>query len=241
MTVPMADVPAGQRPRERLWAAGDESLSDAELVALLLRHGRPGESALEMAASLLSEYGGLPGLAQARPEELAGRPGIGAAKAAAVVAAFRLARRAADPGDAIRLHGPADVARAAWSLLADARRERVVVLVCDARNRLSHRTVVAEGSIDRSPLPVRDVLNIVLRRDGCAFAIAHNHPSGELQPSAADLRATSAIARAARAVGLRFLDHVVVAGGSWVNARPVRRALRPAEDEPPPHRQQEGG
>jgi DNA repair protein RadC len=240
MTVPMAGVPAGQRPRERLWAMGDESLSDAELVALLLRHGRPGESALEMAASLLSEYGGLPGLAQARPEELAGRPGIGAAKAAAVVAAFRLARRAGDPGDAISLHGPADVARAARSLLADARRERVVVLVCDARNRLSHRAVVAEGSIDRSPLPVRDVLNIVLRRDGCAFAIAHNHPSGELQPSLADLRATSAIARAARAVGLRFLDHVVVAGGGWVNARPVRRAQRPAGNKPPQHRQQEG-
>jgi DNA repair protein RadC len=227
MAVPIVNVPAGQRPRERLWAVGGESLSDAELLALLLRHGRPGESALEMAASLLAEYRGLPGLAQARPEELAGRPGIGAAKAAAVVAAFRLARRVADPAGRVGLHSPADVARAARSLLADSRRERLVVLVCDAQNRLRHRIVVAEGAIDRSPLPVRDVLNAVLRHDGRAFAIAHNHPSGVPQPSLADRRATSAVARAARTVDLRFLGHVVVSGGGWASAMPVRVPRRP--------------
>lgn len=234
MAVPIVNVPAGQRPRERLWAVGGESLSDAELLALLLRHGRPGESALEMAATLLAEYRGLPGLAQARPEELAGRPGIGTAKAAAVVAAFRLARRVADPAGRIEdpagrvgLHSPADVARAARSLLADSRRERLVVLVCDAQNRLRHRIVVAEGAIDRSPLPVRDVLNAVLRHDGRAFAVAHNHPSGVPQPSLADRRATSAVARAARTVGLRFLDHVVVSGGGWASARPARVPRRP--------------
>ncbi len=228
MAVPIVSVPAGQRPRERLWAVGGESLSDVELLALLLRHGRPGESALEMAASLLAEYGGLPGLAQARAEELAGRPGIGTAKAAAIVAAFRLARRVGDPGGRVELHGPADVARAARSLLADSRRERLVVLVCDAQNKVRHRVVVAEGAIDRSPLPVRDVLNAVLRHDGRGFAIAHNHPSGVPQPSLADRRATSAVARAARAVDLRFLDHVVVAGERWASARPVRAPRRPA-------------
>ncbi len=223
MAVTIADLPCDQRPRERLWASGAESLSDAELLALLLRHGRPGESALDMASGLLAAYGGLPRLAQARPEELACWPGVGAAKAAALVAAFRLARRLADPvGAAPVLRGASDVA-AASALLADAPRERLVVLVCDAQDRVRHRVVVAEGAIDRSPVPVREVLNAVLRHDGRAFAVAHNHPSGDCEPSLADRRATTTLMDAARAVGLRFLDHVVVAGDAWASATPARQ------------------
>jgi DNA repair protein RadC len=223
VTSTIMDLPRNQRPRERLWSLGASALSDSELLALLLRHGRPGESALDMAARLLAAYGGLAGLSQALPEELACRPGVGPAKAAALVAAFRLARRTGEPtDDAPELRDAADVAAMVRAMLADARQEHVIVLVCDARNRVRHRVKVAEGSIDRTAVSVREVLNAVLRHDGRSFAVAHNHPSGDPEPSLADRRTTMALMDAARTVGLRFLDHVVIAGDAWASAIPIR-------------------
>lgn len=216
MAVLMAELPIHERPRERLLAHGAEALSERELLALVLRHGSRGESALDLAAALLAEYGGLSRLATAKPEELARRQGVGEAKAAALVAAFRLGRLAACDGTAnVRLQGPRDVFIATHEELAGQRRERVLVLVCDAGNHLRRTEVVANGSIDRSALPVREILNCVLRHDGRAFAIAHNHPSGDPAPSQADVLATRALVTAAKFVGLRFLDHVVVAGDRW--------------------------
>ncbi len=177
-----------------------------------------------MAGDLLASYGGLGRLVQARPEELASYPGIGVAKASALVAAFQLALRVTKPGsEAPELRHATDVAAVVRPSLAYARRERVVVLVCDSQNRMTHQVVAAEGMIDHAPLPIREVLNAVLRHDGRAFAVAHNHPSGDAQPSLADRLATGELMAAARTVGLRFLDHVVVAGEEWASATPVRQ------------------
>ena len=214
----MAMLPPHERPRERLLARGCEALSERELIALVLRNGTRRESALDVAGSLLSEYGSLHALAQARPEELATRNGIGQAKAAALVAAFQLGRRASDVAVLPILRGPADVAAVARRELDGLRRERVLVLVCDAANRLRRTVMISEGSIDRSLLPVREILNAVLRHDGRAFALAHNHPSGDPEPSAADRRVTADVITAARVTGLRFLGHVVIAGTRWYSA-----------------------
>ncbi|MFF0542712.1 JAB domain-containing protein [Nocardia thailandica] len=222
MSVPIARIPEGQRPRERLLALGAAALSDTELLALLLGQGTRGRSALELAAELLGAHGGLAGLAAARPEELAHRAGIGPAKAATVIAAFHLGTRSRTGAAAPRLSRPDDIARAALPLFAAARVERLLVLVCDARNRLRHRIFVAEGAIDHVAVPVREILNTVLRHDGRAFAVVHNHPSGEAEPSQDDRRATTLLRHAAHAVGLRFLDHVVVAGDTWATAPPDR-------------------
>jgi DNA repair protein RadC len=211
----IADIPVHERPRERLLRCGLEALTERELLALVLRQGRVGESALDLAASLLGEYGDLSALAGARPEELAQRSGIGEAKAAAVAAAFRLGRLAEDTPGAPVLRGAADVASNVGSELARLRRERVVVLVCNGANRVRRTVTLTDGSIDRSLLPVRDILNAVLRHDGRAFAVAHNHPSGDPTPSEADRLATVELSAAAKTVGLRFLDHVIVAGDEW--------------------------
>jgi|CXWL01.1.fsa_nt_gi DNA repair protein RadC len=220
----IANLPMQDRPRERLWTRGVEALNERELLALVLRSGRCGESVLDLATALLGEYGSLAGLAAARPEELANRRGIGPTKAAALVAAFRLGRLATT-SSARRplLASSADVAAVTCGELGQLRRERVLVLVCNAANRLERTIAVSEGSVDRSLVPVREILNAVLRHDGRAFAIAHNHPSGDPTPSDADRRATEDIAAAARIVGLRFLDHVVVAGERWATAGPRRR------------------
>lgn len=216
MAVLMAAVPLHERPRERLIAAGAEALTERELLALVLRNGTQGVSALDLASELLAEYGSVAALAVARPEELATRKGVGPVKAAAVVAAFQLSRRMAqDAEEAVLLRSGEDVARAARRALAGLRRERVIVLVCDAANRVKRTVIVAEGSIDRSPAPVREILNAVLRLDGRAFALAHNHPSGDAEPSHADRRATADVAAGAKIAGLRFLGHIVIAGDDW--------------------------
>ena len=210
MATILADLPPHERPRERLLGSGPEALSDSELLALVLRHGRQGESAVSLAASLLAEYGNLDVLAGAHPEELATRSGVGVAKAAALAAAFQLGRRLGRDGVPLVLRSPQDVATVARRELAGLRRERVLVLICDAANRLRRTVIVSEGSIDRTLVPVREILNAVLRHDGRAFAIAHNHPSGNPEPSEADHRATAEVRDAAGVVGLRFLGHVLV-------------------------------
>src|SRR6266511_1145889 len=166
MSIRIADLPEDDRPRERLWRKGVAALSNAELIALVLRQGRAGESALDLAARLLVEHGGLDRLALARAEELAALPGVGPTKAAALVAAFQLSRN---------LGG--------------------------------------------------DLLPDTVRRpdDLAAFALAHNHPSGDLTPRPQDLRSTEAVALAAPIVGLRFLDHLIVTDSAWINLTPRQR------------------
>ncbi|MFE7718449.1 RadC family protein [Nocardia rhizosphaerihabitans] len=218
MSVPIANLPVAQRPRERLLLLGPHALSDGELLALLLGQGTRGQSALELAAQLLGEYGGLAELAAARPEELARRAGIGPAKAATVIAAFHLGTRSRTTESVPQLTTPDDIARVAVPLFAGARVERLLVLICDTQNRLRHRAFVAEGAIDHVAVPVREILNTVLRHDGRAFAVVHNHPSGDPTPSLDDRRASTLLTRAATTVGLRYLDHLVIAGETWSTA-----------------------
>jgi DNA repair protein RadC len=217
MSIRVTDLPEGDRPRERLWRKGPAALSDAELIALVLRQGRVGESALDLAAGLLAEYGGIDRISTARAEELAARPGIGRAKAAALLAAFQLGRNLGSGAVPATVRRPDDLATIALRELAGLRRERVLVLVLDAGNRVQRVVALTDGSVDRSLLPVREVLNAVLRNDGVAFALAHNHPSGDLEPSRQDLVATEAVAIAARLVDLRFLDHLIVTDLGWTN------------------------
>jgi DNA repair protein RadC len=223
MATVLSALPEHERPRERLWAVGVEALSERELLALVLRNGRTGESAVDLAGSLLAAFGGLTGLTLALPEELAMVRGIGQAKAASLVAALRLGAMAGREVNKPVLRSSADIARVATEHLRGLRRERVLVLVCDGANRLMQVVTVAEGSMDRSLVPVREILNAVLRHDGRAFALAHNHPSGHPTPSDADRRATIDAMAGAKAVGIRFLDHLVMCRDSWERATPELR------------------
>ena len=206
---------AGDQPRERLLRLGPGALSDAELVALVAGIEAQGRDDVAVGHELILECGGLRGLAAAFPEELTRSSGIGPTGAARLIAAFELAARAtAAPTNRV-MDSAAAIAELVSPVLARERREKVVVLVADAANRVLRLVPVATGGLDSSPLPVREVLQAVLRYDGRAFALAHNHPSGDPTPSVQDREATEAVGRAADAVGLRFLDHVVVAGSSW--------------------------
>jgi DNA repair protein RadC len=195
---------------------GAAALSDRELLALILGSGVPGCDAIELAAVLIGESGGLPVLATADPHALKRLPGVGSAKAARVAAAFELARRATAVGDRRRVVGSADVASAAAPYLRGLRHERVVVVACDNSGGLLRVAPLTDGSADRSLIPVRDVLMVVLAVGGTSFAVAHNHPSGSLTPSPQDTAVTMKLREAAATVGVRFLDHVILTETSWV-------------------------
>lgn len=204
-----------ERPRERLLRDGPSALSDAELVAILLGSGSRGANAVDTAHSLLSHWGGPVGLASARPVELAKQVGIGPAKAARIVAAFTLGSRLSTPRTGSRLTTSVEIASLARALIGRERTERVLILVADGSLRLIHTEVVAAGRARGCPVPVREVLATALRHDGSAFAVSHNHPSGDPTPSAADRDATHRLREAAAQVGLRYLDHVVVTTTDW--------------------------
>ena len=215
MPVKMTDMPTVDRPRERLFRQGVAALSDAELVAVQLGSGCEGVSALGLAQRLLADWGGLSGLAMARPEELARVSGVGPAKSARLSAAFAIANRLAVPNETIKLSTSEDIARVAQPLIGQVRTEQILVLITDGGLRLKRAEVIASGTAKSCPMPVREVLATVLRHDGVAFAVAHNHPGGNPTPTEADRASTQALKNAATAVGLRFLDHTIVTSESW--------------------------
>jgi DNA repair protein RadC len=202
-------------PSTRFTRCGVDALGAEELIALILQRGKRGQGGLETARRLARHFGSISRLGRAGPEELTALSGISPQQAAALVSSFRLARLATNEPVPARLSSAGDVAAVAMREIGDAARERAVVLVCDAANHLRRVVPISEGSIDRAFLPVREILNAVLRHDGRAFAIAHNHPSGDPTPSESDIGATSELRAAANVVGLRFLDHIVVGDGDW--------------------------
>lgn len=212
----IADLPPVERPRERAFDHGAPALADRELLALVLgTGGAPGLGAHHLAERLLARFGSVTALAQAHPADLVGVPGVGRAKAAAIAAAFELGRRSQRSSAAPVISSSADIVPLVAPLLRGRPRERLALVVCDAANRVTSCEIISEGSAQRALVPVREVAVAVLRRDGTSFALAHNHPSGELRPSEADVTATRRVAEAARALGVRFLDHVLVTDSGW--------------------------
>lgn len=206
-----------ERPRERLLAAGAEALSSAELLALVIGTGRPGRSALAVAAALLRRFGAVRGLAARSPRELTVEPGIGPARAAALVAALELGRRAAEtrlfPG--ARLGDSRDVFRHAHLRLRDLRRERFVALLLDSKHRLLGEVVVSEGTLTASLVHPREAFAPAIRESAAALVFVHNHPSGDPTPSAEDIELTRRLVAVGELVGIRVLDHVVIGDGRY--------------------------
>jgi DNA repair protein RadC len=219
MTVRMADLPVDDRPRERLLRQGASVLSDAELVAVQLGSGHAGASALAVAQRLLADWGGMSGLAKARPEDLGRVTGVGPAQAARLVAAFTVATRLRAEATGPVLSTSADIATHAQPVIGASRTEQVAVLIANGASRLKRVEIVAAGSAKACPMPVREVISTVLRHDGVAFGVAHNHPGGDPSPTPADRAATVLLCNAAEAVGVRFLDHVVVTDLDWRSIR----------------------
>ncbi|MCM2269315.1 MAG: DNA repair protein RadC [Thermoanaerobaculia bacterium] len=215
------ELPADERPRERLLAQGSRALGDAELVAVLLRTGQAGESALAVARRLLAGVGGLAGLATATPAALAGR-GVGPAKAASVAAAVELGRRLAraEVRERDPLGHPAAVASYLTLRYAALDQEVMGALYLDTRNRLVGERELFRGALNRAIAEPRRILREGLLAGAAGCIVFHTHPSGDPSPSAEDLAFTRRLAEAGEAVGIRLVDHLVLGGqGRWVSLR----------------------
>lgn len=220
--VGVAERPASDRPRERLTAFGPSALSDAELLALLIGTGTAREGVLELAARVLAIVGGLGALSRLQAPELAGLPGIGPARAAEIVAAMELGRRASRDIAAERpqIMTPDDAAALLEPTLAHLEQERSVVLLLDRRHRVLREVVIGVGGIAHAPMEPREVFAAALREPGvAAVLVAHNHPSGDPSPSSDDRAITRRLAAAAETLGLELLDHVIVSAGGWSSLR----------------------
>lgn len=211
----ITDWPAGERPRERLLARGASALSDAELLAIYLRVGVRGKSAVDLARDLLARFDGhLGALAGAAPAELARVPGIGLAKAAQLKASFELARRALAQEMAERdtFASPAQVRD--WLRLQLATREHEVFMALwlDAQHRLIRGDELFTGTLTQASIYPREVVKAALAANAAAVILAHNHPSGIAEPSPADRLLTQTLKDALALVDVRLLDHFIVAG-----------------------------
>lgn len=211
--------PESERPRERLHARGAEALSDAELLALFLGTGPRGSNALAHAQSLLARCGGLRALLDRSPGELIRLPGIGTARAALLHAALALAQRhlRADLARGAALASPAQAGDYFQRWLRASPRERFAVLFLDNRHRVIADDVLFEGGIDAATVHPRVVVQRALAVNAAAVVVAHNHPSGVAEPSAADRMLTQRLKDALGLVEIRLLDHFVIGDGAPVS------------------------
>jgi DNA repair protein RadC len=226
MTALIDTPPREQHPRDRLLQHGSHALTEREALALVLGTASGDAApALDLADQLLRRFGSLRGIQRAHPEDVARLTSVGPNAAAAIAGAFQLCRLAAlPPDDAVLIRGPEDIAAVGWPRLSGLRREHALLIVCDARPRVRHVEVVGVGGINQTPMPIREILNCVLRHDGRGFAVAHNHPSGNARPSDPDVECSIELKAGADAVGLDFLGQVVVTDDEWQS---VETELRP--------------
>ncbi len=230
------DLPAAERPRERLALRGPGGLSAAELIALVWGTGGAGRSALDLAEEALTRHGAIGALARASDAELAGIPGVGAAKAARLAAAFELGRRSmADwPPGGWTIRSPHDVASRLLLEMGHLEREELRVLALNAKNVVQRMSQVYVGNVSASLVRVGELFRDAVRVDASGIVLAHNHPSGDPTPSPDDLHLTAEAIAAGRLLDVDVLDHVVIGRDAWVSLRDRGVAFdRPGRARPP--------
>jgi len=210
----ITDWPLQERPRERLLALGPASLADAELLAILLRTGVKGKSAVDVARELIGRFGSVAGLLEAGSDKLEDTPGLGSAKLAQLQAALELARRALREESSSRsaLTSPRAVRDYLRLTLAGREHEVFVVMLLDAQHRVVASEELFRGTLTQTSVYPREVVKCALRHNAAAVIFAHNHPSGVAEPSHADEILTRSLRSALALVDIQVLDHFIVAG-----------------------------
>lgn len=215
----ITDWPASERPREKLLEQGVETLSDAELLAIFLRVGVTGKSAVDLSRDLLTRFGSLNGIFAAPLNELTQVNGIGSSKYAQLQAIFEMSRRALNEQMQVKdvLSSPKQVRDYLCLKLGSLTREVFMVLFLDAQNRIITSEEMFSGTLTQTSVYPREVVKRALHHNAASVIFAHNHPSGIAKQSQADESLTNELKNALALVDVRVLDHFVVAGNSTLS------------------------
>ena len=212
------EIPLNDRPREKMAANGAATLTDAELIAILLRTGTAEKSAIDIAGELTADGGLYKHLAGiTRLHELTNIKGLGQAKAATVLAALEIGRRiaSAKPIEKIHFSCPQDAAEFLMPRLRYAVKEQFIVVLLNGRNKVIGTEVVSEGSLSNSIVHAREVFAPALLQHAAAIMVAHNHPSGDPKPSSEDKDITRMLARSGKVLGIPLMDHLIIGDGTY--------------------------
>jgi len=217
----VSDLPASERPRERLLRFGVDALSAQEILALILGRGTRGESVMLTAQRLLSRFGDLEGVASSSVEELRTVRGIGLAKAAQLKAAFELGRRldSYPVKEKRAVRSPEDALKEVKARLKGRKKEHFLTILLDTRNQVIGIAPISIGSLDSSVVHPREVYKEALAASAASVIFVHNHPSGDASPSEDDIKLTHRLVEAGKIMGVDVLDHVVVADSSYVSLK----------------------
>jgi DNA repair protein RadC len=220
-TYRITDLHDDERPRERLRNLGPQALSNAELIAILLRVGVPGENAVQVGQRLLQIFGGIAGIHRAPFDELLRQHGMGEAKAAQIKAAIELGRRLTleSPEERPTINSPGDAAALLQYEMQALEQEHLRVMLLDRRNRVLEVVDLYRGSVSSSQIRVGEIFREAIRKNASAIIVAHNHPSGDPTPSPDDVAVTRAILQAGKMLDVDVLDHLVIGQGRWVSLK----------------------
>ncbi|HLC29823.1 MAG TPA: DNA repair protein RadC [Dehalococcoidia bacterium] len=219
--VRIREMPASERPRERLRDYGPGSLNNAELLAIILRVGTAAENAVHLAERLLATFGCLPGLYKATFGELRNEHGLGEAKAAQLQAALELGKRllAAQPEERATVRSPQDVANLLRGEMALLEQEHLRVVLLNTRNQVMGVQEIYKGSVNAAQVRVGEVLRPAVRENCPALVVVHNHPSGDPTPSPQDIAVTKELVEAGKLLDIEVLDHIIIGQGGHVSMK----------------------
>jgi DNA repair protein RadC len=218
------DLAVEDRPRERLVSVGPRALSTAELLAINLRVGSKGTSALRLAEQLLARFDGLPGLARASINELETVKGMGPAKAVNIKAALEMGRRllAATPTERPKVSSPADAANLLMSEMMFLEQEHLRVILLNTRNEVLGIPTIYQGSLNTSVVRIAEIFREAIRANAAAVIVAHNHPSGDPAPSPEDINVTRQMVKAGSLLDISVLDHIIIGHRRYVSLKERR-------------------
>jgi DNA repair protein RadC len=220
-TIMIRDFPQSERPRERLITDGPESLSNQELLAIILRTGTKDESVLQLANRLLKKFEGLRMLKDATVEEITSIKGIGLAKAVQIIASLELGRRISrlQYDDRYVIRSPEDAAKYVMEDMRFLTQEHFVSVYLNTKNQVIHKKTVFIGSLNASIVHPREVYKEALKRSAASIICIHNHPSGDPTPSREDIEVTKRLAECGKIIGIELLDHLIIGEQKYVSLK----------------------
>ena len=214
------ELPLDDRPREKLLLRGSQNLSDAELVAILLRTGKKGKSVLEISRELISNEGNLAMLATKTADSLQKISGIGKDKAATLVAAFELTRRILSQAKWFsnqKVTSPQEIANIFIPMLRDDTKERFIVVCLNSSNKIIKHETISIGSLNSSVVHPREIFKVAIDCSSASIILIHNHPSGNPEPSNEDIRITKKVVESGKILDIPVFDHLIIAGDTYTS------------------------